>query len=116
MTIRPATAAEVRSFYERVGVPVRMVAMECDGEVLGVAGLAWCDDGVHAVSALKPGARRHRTQILRGAHVVQAMAEEMGCMVYATPDPAEPTAAGLLKHLGFEPQEGGLYAYRPEPV
>lgn len=113
--IRPATAREVREFYPVVGVPVRMVALEMDGCVLGVAGLAWTDVGVIAVSAKKPEARRYKKQMVRVAHIVQAMAEEMACNVYAEPEPGEPGAAELLLHIGFEPQEGGVYVYQPEP-
>lgn len=114
--IRPATRAEVLSFYDVVGVPVRMIAMEVEGKVLGVAGLAWAHEGVTAVSAIRPEAKRHPKQILRAAHLVQAMAEEMACEVYADPDPGHTGAARLLEHIGFEPREGGGYVYRPEPL
>jgi hypothetical protein len=111
--IRPATHREVISFYGRVGVPVRMLVIEVAGEVLGVCGLAWCDDGVHAVSFLKPEAKRHPKEIMRAAHRVQAMCEEAGVVV-AEPDPDEPTAEAFRSHIGFIP-EGGAYVYRPDP-
>lgn len=114
MSIRPATAAEVRSFYPVVGVPVRLVALEVDGRVLGVAGLAWCEDGVTAVSALTPEARTYPAAIIRGAHIVQAMAEEMRCDVHASADPDAPMSGRLLGHIGFENTGGGEYVYRSE--
>lgn len=113
--IRPATRAEVVEFYGDVG-SARMVALEVSGEVLGVGGLVWTGEEVLAVSFLKPEAKAYPKQILRGAHAVQAMAEEMNCDVYATPDPDEPSAAGFLQHIGFEPQEGGFHVYRSEPA
>ena len=112
MNIRPATADEVKTFYPVVGVPVRMVALEVEGDVLAVAGLAWCEDGVRAVSAMKSEARALPYAIIRGAHIVQAMAEEMSCEVYAEADPEAPNSERLLEHIGFEKREGGGYVYR----
>lgn len=115
VTIRPASLEDVCSFYSGCDVPVRMIAMEIDGEVVGIGGLAWLDDGVFAISWLKDAARASPRSILRGAHIVQAMMEEHGGLVYATPDPDEPTAVALLTHIGFERHEkDDLYVYRPE--
>lgn len=114
-SIRIATREEIESFYGPITEPVRMAAIEKDGAVVGVAGLVWSDHGVQAISWLRKEAKSSPKAILRCAHIVQAMAEEVGGVVYAAPDPDEPSANGLLQHIGFKPQAGGWYEYRAEP-
>lgn len=109
MMIRPATHEDVVRFYGEPAVPVQMVML---GDV-AIAGLAWCDDGVYAVSWLKEGARNFPGALMRLGVEVARMAENAGCPVYATPDPDEPTAARCLKHLGFE-QKGDRFEYRTD--
>lgn len=111
MNIRPATDKDVRSFYGDVCVPVKMLAM--GDPVVALAGLAWCDDGVFAVSWIRPGARAYPGAMMRLGVGVAKMAEEAGCAVYATPDENEPTAERLLEHIGFE-RKGDRYEYRTD--
>lgn len=113
--IRPSTPAEIEEFFGVVGIPVRMVTMDIDGQALGVAGLACSQRGVFALSHIKPQAKAYPKEILRGAHIVQAMCEEAECDVFAEPDPDESNSSGLLMHLGFEPLYGGEYVYRFAP-
>jgi len=108
--IRPATDADIAAFYGQPQVPVRMIVMDNDG-VTGIGGLAWCDDGVFAVSWLTEKAKQYPREVLRAAMLVREMIEDVAEPVYANADQDEPTADAFLRHIGFR-QEEGRYVYR----
>lgn len=107
--IRPATKSDIAAFYGVPRVPLKMVALVDGDECLGVAGVAWCDDGVFALSSLAPA--RSSTAVVDLAIAAVALIEEVDGPVYATADPEEPTADKCLRYLGFE-HDGERYVYR----
>jgi hypothetical protein len=109
MQTRPATDADIAAFYGEARVPVRLIAI--GDPAVGIGGLAWCEDGVWAVSWFKPEAKSCPKAILRAAAAVRKMIEEVGGPVYAHNDEEEPTADRFLRHLGFE-RDGDHYEFR----
>ena len=110
--IRDATRADIAQFYGAPAVPLDMLALVDGDEVLGVAGLAYCDDGVFAISSLAPV--RDSIELVRLAILVLDKVEASTVPVYATRDPDEPTSDRCLRHLGFVPADGDLYEYRAD--
>lgn len=113
LNLRPATDADIAAFYGSAKVPVCLIAMVNADQPIGIGGLAWCEDGVWAVSWLTDEAKRCPKTVMRAAHAVRQMIEEVGEPVYAHKEEDEPTADRFLRHLGFH-LEGDRYAYRPD--
>lgn len=113
MNIRHATKQDISIFYGYPTVPLKMLALVDGEETVGVGGVAWCEDGVFAVSSLTEEARNDRIALGTFAAAVMSIVESVGDKVYATPDAFEPTSRQCLEHLGFRP-EGDRYVYRTD--
>lgn len=114
--IRPATAADIREFYERPpGKSLRAYVAELDGTLLGIGGLFYQEDGaVGCFSVMRPGMKPHRKTILRAARLLAEMAREAGAPAIA--DERHPNSRRLLSRLGFvsfgTTQYGELFGWR----
>jgi hypothetical protein len=101
---RTATPKDVTEYYG--GLPAfsfkGMVAVE-DGEVIGVGGV-YRYAGVPLIFSERKGQmRKHLKARAKAVRILISFAESLGPVVYAVPDPIEPTAPYLLAKLGFKP-------------
>ena len=116
--VRPATAADLESFYGGPP-PVTLQAWVglVDDAVFGVIGLARMDYGVVFFSDYRPDARRHlrRMATLRLIRSMREVIRQRRVPVLALADANEPDSDKLLTRLGFEFVEavegGGLYKW-----
>lgn len=117
--VRPALPGEVERFLGRPPEHdvVALVGVS-GGEIVGVGGLAYTDDGeVFAWCDLRPEARVYRIALHRAARQVLAAARAAGHeLVLALPSVVYPRASLWLRRLGAEVvgERGGreLYAWR----
>ena len=109
--IRTATAADVQEFYGKPPLfSMRGFAGVWDGAVIGLGGVYRMDDRYVAFSDLKPEARNHLTDVLRGAKLLKKLMNNYE-EVFAFPSEEEKNAKGFLEHLGFFPCGRGLYRW-----
>lgn len=100
---RPAAAADIAALY---GGPspdtMRAWVLLIDGEPAALGGIIYAQ-GINpmAFSRLTDRARPYRRVLVQAARFLAARYAESRRPVFAVADPAEPTAPGLLEHLGF---------------
>lgn len=102
--IRPATAADAAAFYgtERPMKSMRGFVAELDGEVVGIGGVYFDHGYLVAFSEMKEALRPYKKAIVKGARMIMSAIIDRGVPVFALANQGEPTAAGLLKALGFK--------------
>lgn len=102
MKIRAATKDDL---IEMVGQTfpenIRAVTAEHDGELLAIAGIRMSNPKV-IFSDIKPEVKKHPRVVVQLIHKVQAMMEDYNTEIYAIANENEPTAPGLLNHMGFK--------------
>ena len=101
MEIRPATRDDIvtmagRTFPETI----RALAVEHAGEVIAIAGLRLSDPKM-AFSDIKPEIKKSPRTVVELIRRVKDMISDYESAVYAIADEDEPTAPGLLEHMGF---------------
>jgi hypothetical protein len=117
MTIRPATAEDLERFY---GAPpaqtMQALVADLDGELLAVGGVMRTADALVAFSDMKPGMRRHKKDIVRGAREIMRLVHASRAPVLAVADRNEAGAGNLLQRFGFRPAgtSRGAAVYRIE--
>ena len=89
---------------------VRGITAELDGEVVGIAGLAYAKP-IQCFSVIKDELKNRPRDIVRAAKLVREMLDESPLPVYATPDVDAPTACKFLTHIGFVPLSDGEYEW-----
>lgn len=102
--IRPATAADLAAFYPGRAMPsFRGVAVELDGEVVGIGGVCYQKGRPVAASDIRGALRKHKRTLVKVSRMLANLYDQIGGTVYAVACPTEPTAPYLLAKLGFKP-------------
>lgn len=100
--IRPATPADVEAWY---GKPQRRsfrgIVGTVDDEVVAIGGVYREQGFVVGIAGLKPSVRHRKKDAVRFAREGLKILQDYRIVV-AFADSNEPTADGLIKHLGFE--------------
>lgn len=114
--IRPATRADIETFSAAEDKPsIRALAMEVDGRIIGLGGIALSKGRWIAFADLGEEARRYKMHIMRAAYRFLRDACRDGIrFIYAEADPCEEKSVRWLTRLGFErdPRSGVLYRWR----
>ncbi len=114
--IRPATRADIEAFSDQPAKPsIRALAMEMDGRIIGLGGIALARGRWIAFADLSEEARRYKMHIMRAACRFLDDARRDGIrFIYAAADPCEAKAVRWLTRLGFEldPKSGVLHRWR----
>lgn len=102
LNIRPATAADLEEWY---GTGQRNsfkgIVGEVDGEVVAIGGVYRSQGLMIGIAGLRPHVRHRKKDAVRFARAGQKVLQGYPFVV-AFADKDEPTAEGLIKHLGFE--------------
>lgn len=106
--VRPATAADVRAYYEgEAPATLRAWVAVLDGEVVGIAGIAYgglsrSRPAPEAFSEFKPALAPHlgSAAVRRGIRRVVKMIRQTRPRPIAIASPDHPGAPALLKRLG----------------
>jgi hypothetical protein len=99
--IRPIQAGDYEAVYgEKLKHSIRGFTLTIDGEIKGIAGVAYVGGQVNAFSRGLPGIPKK--WIVKGTLMTLQMLKEMNCPVLAIADPAIPTSSAFLKRCGFE--------------
>jgi hypothetical protein len=102
VTVRPATEADLKQFAPSFH-SVRAMAMEVDGKVVGIGGVALVNGRWLAFIDALDEAREHGVVAARHIKTFLAQLRKEGVkFVYAARDENEPKAKRLLTWLGFE--------------
>ena len=106
-TLRKIRRQDVEEFKDWPIPGVRGVAFYLDGEVVGIAGLAYYRPFIMAFSNISEEMRPYLKTITaaRGVKAVQKLLSECRAPVFAITDKDEPTSVALLERLGFEQSE-----------
>lgn len=115
MKLRNATAADIAALGVSNELGMRAFVAEHEGRVLGIAGIAVMRDHAQAFSFITDEMRSHKVAMGRAAirlrGMIQKMVRECGAPMIALCSPNEPTAPRLLAHIGFVPDESGVYRW-----
>lgn len=115
LTVRPATADDIRHFYPEQTCSFRAMVAELDGERAGIVGLALTRPTAAMFSKFDEPLRPYlkRPAILRAIKRVEGMAKASRVPVVAIAEPTEPTAPALLERMGakFVGQQDGSDFY-----
>ncbi len=109
--IRFATAADFATFDELPGPTVRAVAVEVDGEVKAIGGIAYLPGRNLAFMQSKDGILP--LSLMRATK--KAMAEILATTkqpIMAERDESIPSSGRYLEHLGFEHMRDNLYTWK----
>ena len=99
-----ATQELARKFYEKEPeISFRGIFAVKDGEPIAIGGVYRIGKAWYAFSDMKPEMRKHKRDIVRGIHLLEAFYDSLGYPVLAVVSSDESTAPGLLQKLGFEP-------------
>lgn len=113
MNIRPATIEDVRSLWGiELPMSLRAYAAEHDGELLGVAGIAYFPGRLVAFADMQDSAQRYPLTIMRVARKVQALLREAIAPVYCEADCGYPNSRAFLEHVGFKNVSGRVYVWQ----
>lgn len=116
IVIRPVTSEDMRRFYGSHERTVRAVAVELDGELVCIAGVAIEKGKIEAFSDLREGIDVPKITIYRYAHKIMRWIMDLQLPVMVTSNPERPNSHRFLVSLGFEPvgSEGEITIYRLE--
>jgi hypothetical protein len=112
MKIVPATEGLIREYYGDEPIPTMRAWVVLDGEKpVAVGGFVRISQKVMAVfSESKEGEReQHKLTALKFAKTLMKIADEHDWTLVADPACDIETATKFLAHLGFEPNENGVY-------
>jgi len=112
--IRPATADDLARFRPGETWPtVKATVGEVDGAPVAIGGLAFVGGRVIAFLEMDDGARPYKLSLFREMTRIMNEAKASGLrLIYATPDPNEPTAEALLTRLGFSRDHKGAWRWQ----
>ena len=111
MKHRVATREDLMQWFGRVPASMRALVMEDDGELLGIAGIAVMGDHIQAFSIQSDKLRDHKIAKGRMAVAFAKMLADVKGPVFALCSETEPTAPGLLAHIGFVPHSKRMWRY-----
>jgi hypothetical protein len=115
MIIRPATADDAKAYWGPVlPTSVRAYVAEKDGELLGIAGLAYMPTGILAFADMKEGGQKYPMAIMRITKLVKALLNETSAPVYCNADMSLPNSRKFLEHVGFKLRNGRTYVWSKE--
>lgn len=117
MKVRAATDDDLKKWFpEGPPVPIETLVLECEGELLGIGGVAEWPNFYEAFSRVDPKARSMpggRVAVGRLAAAVANLIDRTPGEVLAIADPSEPTAPNLLAWIGFVQLPTGPWRYQP---
>lgn len=102
--IRYATHDDLAAFY---GLPlpfpvsVRAIAVELDGQIVAIAGLALYPESSTAFSEMRDELRPYKKTIMRTGRMFMDLVRKHGYNVAAFASPDEPNSLAFLQRLGF---------------
>lgn len=107
VTLRPGTREDIIAL---LGSPpdyrCKVVAAECDGKVIGLGGIVYCPDGLHASMVITDQFRASKFALHRA--VARWMKNETIRSGYrrivAHAEPGNPAAERWLQRLGYRPE------------
>lgn len=111
MKHRAATREDLQQWFGNVPASMRALVLEHDGEVVVIAGVAVMADHLQAFSVQNEKAKGLRMAKGRMAVEFKRLLAGVSAPVFALCSESEPTAPGLLAHLGFRPHSGRMWRY-----
>lgn len=102
ITIRPATAQNVRDVYGELPCTMRAYAAIYEDKCIAVAGVYYKAEQVVAFSKILPEYAHLKTGLARGALKVIELLKSIDRPVLAIAEPDIPTAPDLLERCGFK--------------
>lgn len=110
--LRPIKRQDIVDMYgENLSVSVRGWAAVLDGEVIGIAGVAFSKP-LQCFSFLDERMKDYPRKIIEAVKLVRELLASISLPVYATPDEDEKdTADTFLKHVGFVVLHRGVYRW-----
>jgi len=109
--LRPIKRQDIVDMYgENLPMTVRGWAAVLDGEVIGIAGVAFTKP-LQCFSFLDERMKDYPRKIIEAVKLVRELLETIQLPVYATPDEDEGTADTFLKHVGFVVLHRGVYQW-----
>ncbi len=116
--IRPATSKDLDQFYgeDRPGGSMRVVVVDLDGDIVGIAGLAYHDDQMVAFSVIRDPLRGYPLTIMKTAMRLKDMIIKYGGNVLAIASGGEINSDKLLERMGFsfigDTEDGRAYRWQ----
>jgi len=112
MLVRPARKDDVIAFR---GQPYKEsfkgIVAEMDGRVLAIAGVLHTQP-LQAFSSIEQEIKNHpKTVVVMIKKMKEILSTYGDSPIFATANPNEQTAPGLLKHAGFEYYQEGVYRW-----
>lgn len=111
MRHRYATREDLVRWFGNVPATMRALVIERDGELLGIAGITTANNHVQAFSSQKPELAPYKVAKGRMTVAFAKMLAEIKGPVFAVCSEVEPTAPGLLTHLGFRHQSERVWRH-----
>lgn len=117
IVIRPVTRADMEKFYGTHPRTVRAVAVELDGEVVCIAGVAIEKGRIEAFSDLREGVDVPKITVYRYAHQIMRWIMDLQLPVMVTQNPERSNSHRFLVSMGFTPVgvENDITIYRLNP-
>ncbi len=112
--IRQATREDIAAFApDKLAPTIRALCMELDGEIIGIAGIAFLSGRWRAFCDLKDAARPYKYRIARSAVKFFAELRADGIRyIFAERDENEPRSLQWLESLGFKPDVRSGHLHR----
>ena len=99
--IRALNKNDVVEFYgEPFAQSMRGLAVELDGEVVGMAGVLHTNP-LQAFSSMKDSVRKYPKTIMKTAHGLKSILNKYESPIYAFASETESNSMNFLKHVGF---------------
>lgn len=111
MKLRHATRDDLVGWFGSVPNTMRAIVIEDDGKLLGIAGISRMNDHVQAFSSISAELRGHKVLMGRAAVMFNKMLDDYKGPIFAVCSDKEPTAPGLLAHLGFTHWADGVWRH-----
>ena len=89
---------------------VQGIAAELDGEVIGVAGVAYSKP-MQWFSVIRDELKRHPRCMVKAMRQMRVLLDDLDVPVFATSDEDEDTAHEFLTHVGFIEIDKGVYQW-----
>ncbi len=103
--MRPVTPEDMRSFYGSHERTVRALAVELEGELVCIAGVALEKGRVEAFSDLREPVNASKITVYRYARKIMQWIMELKLPVIVTSNPERENSHRFLTSLGFSPIE-----------
>lgn len=115
MIIRSMTAADAQAYWgKELPASVRGYAVELEGTVMGIAGLAYLPTEIRAFADMVEDGQKYPMTIMRITKLMKALMNETKAPVYCNPSASLPNAKRFLEHVGFKPVDGRTYVWNKE--